>query len=628
MMKSSLSVMIILRIGVAVIFCLLVLGVYEFYKTESRIAEQLEGTLQLVGKRLGSSLVLPVWNIDEAVVERIVLTEMDDRNIAAVQVVDLLSGSMMIGKGRDEEWNVIDISRQQELEYSREVTVPIVINSTDLGVVMVYVTDRFSKEVLFEGVLGLVTKLTVLFFIILAVLIVSVNILVSSPLLTLSRSCRKVADGDFSIKLDTDGTDEIASLARSFANMRDAVREKIAALNEEIGERKRSETELQKLRVYLKNIVDSMPSMLIGVDCDSKVTEWNIEAEKMTGVLRSAAQGKELLEIVPALASLQSRVADAVEGRSMKTDLRLSLEINHVTRIMDVTIYSLVSNGTEGAVIRLDDVSEKVRLEEIMVQTEKMMSVGGLAAGMAHEINNPLAGIMQSVQVIQNRLLIDLKKNQTVASECNVSMESIDCYVEKRDIPRMLTSILHSGERASRIIKNMLSFSRKSTSRYTPCVISELLDQTIELATSDYDLKKNFDFRRIKILRQYDPSVAPVRCDPATIQQVFFNILRNAAQAMVLEDDFAAAVHEPTIVLRIYQVGKYAKVEIEDNGAGMDEDTRKRIFEPFFTTKSVDIGTGLGLSVSFFIVKENHNGSIEVRSSPGNGATFTISLPL
>ncbi len=89
----------------------------------------------------------------------------------------------------------------------------------------------------------------------------------------------------------------------------------------------------------------------------------------------------------------------------------------------------------------------------------------------------------------------------------------------------------------------------------------------------------------------------------------------------------SAVRQKPVFILRVYKSGKFVKIDIEDNGAGMDEETGKRLFEPFFTTKSVDAGTGLGLSVSFFIVRENHNGSIEVRSSPGNGATFTISLP-
>jgi PAS domain S-box-containing protein len=632
MMKSSLSVMIILRIGIAVVLCFLILGVYEFRDTKAIIGQRLDTTLQEVGKRLGKSLVLPVWSIDEDVVETIVLTEMSDRNIAAIRVVDDLSGDFMTAKGRDENWVVIDISDQPELQLSRKAIAPIIYGNTQLGSVQVYVTDRFSRGLLFERITALVVKLSILFLMVLAVLIFSVNILVSFPLSKLSRSCKKVADGDFSIKLDTEGNDEIAGLARSFADMRDAVREKIAALNEEICERKRSEAELQKLRIYLKNIVDSMPSMLVGVDRNCRVTEWNSEAEKVTGLGKADIEGRLLTDVLPCLAPVTNKVADAIEKRTVPNDFRIDLQINGLLRITDVTIYALVSNGAAGAVIRLDDVTERVRLEEVMVQTEKMMSVGGLAAGMAHEINNPLAGIMQSVQVIQNRLSVDFGKNLAVADQCNVSMESVDCYVRKRDIDQMLSSILQSGERASRIIKNMLSFSRKSTSRYTPCVITELLDQTVELAANDYDLKKNFDFRKIEIIRRYDPAVEPVRCDPATIQQVFFNILKNGAQAMAApaaeEGDSSAVPKKPTIILRVYQAGKFVKIDIEDNGAGMDEETRKRLFEPFFTTKSVDAGTGLGLSVSFFIVKENHNGSIEVRSSPGNGATFTISLPL
>ncbi len=291
----------------------------------------------------------------------------------------------------------------------------------------------------------------------------------------------------------------------------------------------------------------------------------------------------------------------------------------------------MVSNGTEGAVIRLDDVTDRVKLEEVMVHTEKMMSVGGLAAGMAHEINNPLAGIMQSVQVVQNRLSHDFEKNHQEAEKCSITLDSLQCYLKSRDIPSMLNSILDSGERASRIINNMLSFSRKSSSRYTPCDIEELLDKTVELASNDYDLKKKFDFRKIEIIRKYDENISKVRCDGGTVQQVFLNILKNAAQAISLAREKAdphLAKTEPRIVLRLYETSGYMNIDIEDNGIGMEESIRKRIFEPFFTTKSIGIGTGLGLSVSYFIIRENHRGTIQVTSSPGKGSIFTISLPL
>jgi len=153
------------------------------------------------------------------------------------------------------------------------------------------------------------------------------------------------------------------------------------------------------------------------------------------------------------------------------------------------------------------------------------------------------------------------------------------------------------------------------------------LDKTVELSESDYDLKKKYDFRQIKITRKYDIAMPKVMCEENTLQQVFFNILENGAQAMAevrgqragggMENEEGVV---PRFTIRVTQEGDMARVEIADNGPGMDEETRKRVFEPFFTTKPVGTGTGLGMSVSYFIITESHNGNITVESKPGKGA--------
>ena len=267
---------------------------------------------------------------------------------------------------------------------------------------------------------------------------------------------------------------------------------------------------------------------------------------------------------------------------------------------------------------------EKQRLEEMMVQSEKMISIGGLAAGMAHEINNPLAGILQNAQVIQNRLKKDLPKNVQVADELNIKLTDIQGYMKKREIFKMLDSVMDAGKRAAVIVSNMLSFSRKSNSGYVAEEITKLLHKTLELAKSDYNLKKRFDFKRIAISTNYADNIPRVLCKASEIQQVFFNILTNGAQAMMSWDK----IKNPCFDLSISYDSTWVKIEIKDNGPGMKDDTKKRVFEPFFTTKGVGEGTGLGLAVSYFIITESHNGSIEVQSKHHEGTTFIIKLPV
>jgi signal transduction histidine kinase len=268
---------------------------------------------------------------------------------------------------------------------------------------------------------------------------------------------------------------------------------------------------------------------------------------------------------------------------------------------------------------------EKEKLKEMMIHSEKMVSVGGLAAGMAHEINNPLAGILQNSQVIQNRLRNkDLEANVRVADQLGLRMEDLDRYMEIREIYSMIDAVLDSGKRAADIVTNMLSFTRKSSTGFIPEQIPDLLDKTLELAQSDYNLKKQFDFKKIRLIKDYEPDLPTVMCKASEIQQVFFNILSNGAQAMMAN----GSNQTPTFNLKITRDSTFVAVEIKDNGPGMETDIQKRIFEPFFTTKKIGDGTGLGLAVSYFIITENYKGTIEVHSVPDKGSTFVIRLPL
>ncbi len=397
----------------------------------------------------------------------------------------------------------------------------------------------------------------------------------------------------------------------------------------DITDRKLAEEELGRLRNLLSNIVDSMPSVLIGVDPEGRVTQWNREAEKTTGVPVDRAQGRPLGDVFPRMTVEMEKIRKTIRDRKPQKEERLASIHDGETFFTDITIYPLIANGVEGAVIRMDDTTERVRMEEMMIQSEKMLSVGGLAAGMAHEINNPLAGILQNVQVIRNRFKCDLPKNRKIAEACGATMDVIERYMREREILNMLDLIHESGRRAGQIVDNMLSFSRKSESKGGSHDIGELLDQTVELASKDYDLKKKYDFRYIEIVRDYHPDMPEVWCERTKIQQVFLNLLKNGAQAMA--EKKTGKKGEPSrFILRVMPEynGKTARIEIEDNGPGMDTATRKRVFEPFFTTKDLGVGTGLGLSVSYFIVTENHRGTMTVESSPGKGTTFVIRIPV
>ncbi|MGC8492754.1 MAG: PAS domain-containing sensor histidine kinase [Syntrophobacteraceae bacterium] len=399
----------------------------------------------------------------------------------------------------------------------------------------------------------------------------------------------------------------------------------------DITEQKRAEQELQKARNYISNIIDSMPSTLIGVDAQGKVTQWNHEAQNMSGIDAEKALGQPLELVFPGMATEIDKIQSAMRKKEVYSERRRIAGADGKSRFEEVTVYPLIANGVDGAVIRLDDISERVRLEEMMLQSEKMLSVGGLASGMAHEINNPLGGMIQTAYVMKERLTnLELPANVAAAIEAGLTMEALAAFMEKRKILDMIERICKSGSRAAEIVQNMLSFARKADASNSSHDVRDLLDRCVELAGIDYDLKKQYDFRRIEILREYAEDLPLVPCESGKIQQVFLNILRNGAEAMQQPAQGGEKMPAPRFYLRLRYEREAAmvRIEIEDNGPGMDEEVRRRIFEPFFTTKPPDRGTGLGLSVSYFIICDNHKGEIGVSSEPGKGTRFVIRLPL
>lgn len=309
-------------------------------------------------------------------------------------------------------------------------------------------------------------------------------------------------------------------------------------------------------------------------------------------------------------------VVENFEARFRRKDgtIRDGLMSARIIRIDDTDVILSVAR----------DMTEQKQTQELLMQSEKMMSVGGLAAGMAHEINNPLAGIVQNSQVIANRLSPDLPANRRAAEKLGLSIDRIALYMEERQIYDMIGSLRKSGMRAAEIVSNILSFSRKTDASPSQLNLNRLIEKTIDIAGKDYDFKKKFDFKKITILREFPERKLNVTGFGSNIQQVLLNILRNSAEALLNTKDS----NKPTIIVRLAREDGQARIEIEDNGPGIEKEVQKKIFEPFFTTKPVGQGTGLGLSISYFIINDIHKGEIFVTSEPGKGTTFVILLPI
>ena len=426
--------------------------------------------------------------------------------------------------------------------------------------------------------------------------------------------------------------------------LRKIVRNRTAELSQtnkklvaEISERNKVEDALRKSEEQYQSLVGNIPDVVWRSDSDGKYVFISHNVQKISGYSREEiySQGTEpWFDRVHQndISNVRKSYKDLFEtGRALDIEYRFRRKDGKWIWLHDRSIGTHQKDSMIYADGVFSDITEYKTAQEMMIQSEKMMSIGGLAAGIAHEINNPLAGIIQYVQVIRQRFSGGLKKNKDIAAECGTVMESITAYAERRGLFKMMESIAESEQRAARIVQSILNFSRKNEITFASYDLRDLLDDTVFLAGNDYDLKKKYDFKNIKITREYDDDVPKVECDATKIQQVFFNIIKNGVQAMVPPRSGVAikqSAGSSCFILRVKNTKhRYLQVEIEDNGPGIDEDTREHIFEPFFTTKA-SAGTGLGLSISYFIIKENHKGSLAVKSIPGEGTSFIIRLPV
>lgn len=393
-------------------------------------------------------------------------------------------------------------------------------------------------------------------------------------------------------------------------------------LQEEVDHRSTTEQLLRDTETYLSSIIQSMPSMLVGIDAGGGVFQWNRRAEDVTGVKARVALGCDAWQIYPQLPVTREVVAQAQKSRS-------AVHVKNAPRgksYFNVVVYPLQIEDAPGVILLIDDVTQRVQSENMLIQKDKMLAMGELAGGMAHDINNPLSAILQTVQTVERRLSPSLAANHAAAKELGVSMELVAAYIERRGVAELLHGLHEAGQQAAAIVTNLLEFVRSRGHKKQLSDVIDLIERTLDLARNVFSLQHGLHFQDIQFKRDYQQDLPEFPCYAAELQQVFLNLFRNAAHAL---QQVKAPDHIPCIRIKVHMDDKALHIEIADNGVGIESAVKPRIFEPFFTTKEVakGEGSGLGLSVTHFIITQHHDGTIAVESSPGQGSTFIIRLP-
>ena len=334
-----------------------------------------------------------------------------------------------------------------------------------------------------------------------------------------------------------------------------------------------------------QEVVDAISPALCIVDRSGAIRRANRAFADLVNAPPASLIGRPWQAFIPPEWATDLQRALDQQGAGREAELRTG------ERTYAVTAVPISSNDRSAVVLLFDDQTERRRLQDQLIQSEKMSAIGQLIAGIAHDLNNPLASVLGFA----------------------------DFLTEVPHIPpnirEPLTVIREEAERASSIVRNLLGFARKQDHQRRPTALKPLLDGTFVL------LRNQLMAHRVEARIEVEPDLPMPDVDPNQIQQVFVNLINNAAQAV------ASTGRPGTIVVRARRWLDGVAIDIIDDGPGMSENLATQVFEPFFTTKAEGEGTGLGLSISQGIVKE-HGGRIMLASEEGKGSTFTVQLPI
>jgi PAS domain S-box-containing protein len=400
--------------------------------------------------------------------------------------------------------------------------------------------------------------------------------------------------------------------------------------------RRRAHADAGPLDRAARNVIEHMNSALLVLDRLGEITFANPTAAQLLGGRQQALVGRPLAHWFPGVPRGQLLVQRTLErGEKLRgAEAMITRADGRAVPIGLSAAPLLAASGEpDGAILIFQDLTEIKQLERQLLQREKMASIGQLAAGVAHEINNPMGFIHANLSQLGEYLedleqvwqrLGELRKAalaggsdvRAAAEEAERVIAQVDAEFLLRDFGTALRESLEGAQRIRVIVQDLRSFSHRDTEERVYTDVNKALDSTANIV---WTMMKH----SVALSKRYD-ELPPVLCFPMQLQQVFMNLLMNAYQA--IEERRAKDPAPGEIRLRSELADDGVRISVSDNGVGMSPEVQRRIFDPFFTTKEVGVGTGLGLSTSYQIVRR-HGGRLAFESQPGVGTTFSVWLP-
>ncbi|HPJ36798.1 MAG TPA: ATP-binding protein, partial [Spirochaetota bacterium] len=475
--------------------------------------------------------------------------------------------------------------------------------TTAVYVELVYdvsILSRYTRRIILYSLFSCIVITAIMFFL----ATMRMNEIFIKRMQKIIENLKRIKNGDYSVSIDDHSGDEISDISANINLMTKTIQQRT-------GEISRTNEQLMQMTNFINDIIDSMPSALMSINEKDRITQWNSEAEILSGVAAADAEGKVLWDVVPQLYKYRAK-CDEVRQKRIKVELYgedfiVEAAGRETVYTKNIYIFPFSKERITGVIVRVDDVTELAKKEEQLERAMRAEALGTMAGGLAHDFNNIISGIIST------------------ASYLNVILDTPG-EINLKEVRSQLDIMRNSGEKAASLVKSLMSFSRRKPYEFSRVDLRKIIMEVSEIASAS--AARDIDF----IVRAGDEE-SFISGDRTQLEQVILNLVVNAAEAIKQSPDIVNGSGSVSLTLArvltgdkpLLSPGGYLwHVTVADNGPGIGREELERIFDPFFTTKKD--GNGLGLAIVNTIVTR-HEGLIEVDSEKGRGTVFNIYFP-